>query len=608
MASIASSPQLDSLTPQPSKNRSLSPQTKSKTSDDINSSNQSGSPSIKNFSIQNTGSSIYSDENMKDEGSIYFSPVQHKGKTITSKQPTSWGEFSKQEHSTYLDKSASPKLSNSTPPVKNSTLSPRSPFKSPVSTYQSIPNSQASPRKSEKTPVTQTTNGVFDSKPDMSKMKSDMRNASGVISDQKVTFTNEENVPGGPEITVWKDFAESTIQQWGKKYDVGIETLDEMKTNVSPKVSSSNVTPDSQTAANSSTGNSNNNVSEWDKEDERPQYMQMKLNQIPMRHKFSGPKAVNPNDTDDTDDDDDDDNKKKKTHSKQVDNCVNKWQQIHNQSSSRSPQSSHQKPQSSQSRYGKPQKSDNNPPAGSKSPFLFHEPYHNDNSIQDMEVEDLSIYQDSLYLYTCDTIKMCKISAPDDLNKVIFPSLNESFTVAITFHYVTPNTNNRPRLKGIQIYMPDGDSYVVVVEQACFNNQITANSKIATLLTHPKINRIAWRPETAVNDIKAKTGISLGKTVDVCRKSNSIGEAHGQDFTSNLEFYLKDWPALEQFNAEKEKYEKGAGKKFSNIWDREKIPVTVLEYSALMGAALYTLYQHPDLKSVSDKPYFFEDH
>jgi hypothetical protein len=41
---------------------------------------------------------------------------------------------------------------------------------------------------------------------------------------------------------------------------------------------------------------------------------------------------------------------------------------------------------------------------------------------------------------------------------------------------------------------------------------------------------------------------------------------------------------------------------------KEPLPIAILEYCSLAGAALYNLYQHPDLKAVSDQPYFYEDH
>jgi hypothetical protein len=91
-------------------------------------------------------------------------------------------------------------------------LSPRSSFNSPSPTYQNIPSS---PKRPEKTPDPPTTTAdTFASKPDTSKAHNVVKNSSGVVvSDQKVTFTGEENVPGGPEITTWRSFASSTIQE-----------------------------------------------------------------------------------------------------------------------------------------------------------------------------------------------------------------------------------------------------------------------------------------------------------------------------------------------------------------------------------------------------------
>jgi hypothetical protein len=568
----------------------VSPQTTNRSINQHPSHNQSDSPSIKHNNNNNIHTSpTQASEAMnqrlnttKSEDGICFSPEPHKmtppptTATATLGQHNSWGEFSKQEHSTYLDKSASPRTTHSTPPVKNAALSSRSSFKSPGPTYQNIPTS---PKRPEKTPDPPTTIAdAFASKPDISKAHNIVKNSSGVVvSDQKVTFTGEENVPGGPEITTWRSFADSTIQEWGKKKDVGIEAFDDMKTTASPKAANvNNEKPDKQ-------------VSEWDKLDDRPQYMQMKLRQIPMRSTFTGPKAMNPNDSDEDDEDEDDDDYQDQNRaSDRLDvKFESKWQQIHSQNSSLSRQSS---PSS------RPSSTGHVSPASPK----LQEP-----SNEVIDVEDLSIYQDSLYLFSGEALKMCKITTPDELNKIILPPLNKTSTVVITFHCIYPSTNGRPRLKGLQIYIPNGESYVVVVDQACFDRKVTPHSKIATLLTHPSIQRLAWLTDPVINEIKTKMGISLGRTVDVSKKANDIGQAHGSDFQSNIKYYLKDWGALEQFNGVKENYEKGVGKKFSTVWDKEPLPTAILEYCSLAGAALYNLYQHPDLKAVSDQPYLY---
>jgi hypothetical protein len=127
-------------------------------------------------------------------------------------------------------------------------------------------------------------------------------------------------------------------------------------------------------------------------------------------------------------------------------------------------------------------------------------------------------------------------------------------------------------LKGLQIHFHIGDSYVIVVDQACFDRKVIPHSNIATLLTHPSIHRLAWLTDPVINEIKVKMGITLGKTVDVSKIANDIGQAHGTDFQSNTQYYLKDWAALEQFNEGKENYEKGMGKKFSTVWARNRFP------------------------------------
>ncbi|KAI8885827.1 hypothetical protein K501DRAFT_284105 [Backusella circina FSU 941] len=222
--------------------------------------------------------------------------------------------------------------------------------------------------------------------------------------------------------------------------------------------------------------------------------------------------------------------------------------------------------------------------------------------------DELEIYVNEFYTNTGDYIKLFKLTQPSHLDQIILPSLDTQFTVAITYHLIPSSNESGLQLKVIQFYMPNNDSFNVIIGQACHENstEMTLDSKFNTLLTHPNINRVAWFPEYFEKPLKEKTGVGIGRVVDLGLKTHVLGdESCGSKFISVVNHYLKDWPSLEQFTVAKEEYDNMSRKKFVNTWDKEKIPDSTLEYSSLQGAALFKLYHHHTFSAVSDDSYIY---
>jgi hypothetical protein len=219
---------------------------------------------------------------------------------------------------------------------------------------------------------------------------------------------------------------------------------------------------------------------------------------------------------------------------------------------------------------------------------------------------ELEIYVNELYTNTGDYIKIFKLNEPSHLDQIILPSLDVQFTVAITFQLFASSNDSDPQLKALQFYLPDNSSFNVIVGKACHENstETTLNSKLNTLLAHPEINRVAWFPEYFDARLKERTGVEIGRVVDLGVKVHSLDDMNcGANFFSVINHYLKDWPSLDQFITAKENYDNSMKSKFSCVWDRDRVADSTLEYSSLQGAALFKLYHHNTFYSVPDDQY-----
>ncbi|KAI9276012.1 hypothetical protein BY458DRAFT_506772 [Sporodiniella umbellata] len=149
--------------------------------------------------------------------------------------------------------------------------------------------SRFSPKQPPKTP--------FQAKPDRERYSADLKNR---VNGQTGKFNFVENKPEELAEAKWSQFATESEGRWKRGKD---SSLSNIKSSYTPQP----VTPIKKEPPNTSVNSyslDNSLVDNWSLVDEQPRSMEMQMNQIPIRSRFTGPKLNNPYD-DGFDDDDD---------------------------------------------------------------------------------------------------------------------------------------------------------------------------------------------------------------------------------------------------------------------------------------------------------------
>ncbi|KAG1456146.1 hypothetical protein G6F56_006899 [Rhizopus delemar] len=425
--------------------------------------------------------------------------------------------------------------------TKNSTPTPRNDDK-PLPVSQSIsPSRSFSPRNTFASPKSRNirspnvSNSHFQAKPERDRYSADLKNRSS--GDQSGKFSWGSHKPQEMAEESWSRFAIESGNLWQKGKDADLKDISSK-----PVVSASApVTPQVNKAKktfNTLVNNFNINQSEsndnWDTIDEQPRTMEMQMNQVPIRHNFSGPKVVNPYDDefDDDDDDDDDDEEDDEVTKKNDKSSI---------------------PEDS--------------PTLADDIYLTEAPYY------------LSVH---------------KITAFEHLNLINIPT--QPYVAAITYHVV--GERREMAIKALQIYIATedkGDSYTVVLDQACLlkdRNRI-AGTKFGYLLTHPDVKRVTWFISFVQEKVKEKLNFYIGPSTDVSfMVAADLGKE--QSFHNAAGHYLRQWSDWEKYYEQKTNQDKAANKSFGYApWDEKKLRDAVLEHSAFCGLVLYKLYKYP---------------
>ncbi|RCI02868.1 hypothetical protein CU098_004470 [Rhizopus stolonifer] len=112
-----------------------------------------------------------------------------------------------------------------------------------------------------------------------------------------------------------------------------------------------------------------------------------------------------------------------------------------------------------------------------------------------------------------------------------------------------------------------GESYTVLLEKACFQHGASRDTNFGKLLTDPFIYRLAWYPEFIEKQMYQKLGYVMGPCLDLVYKANSDEDRNLYNFAEAVEHYLKDWKDLELFFEAKKDYDNALySKKFSVLY------------------------------------------
>lgn len=399
-------------------------------------------------------------------------------------------------------------------------------------------------------------------KPDKAKYTSEFKSRIAV-GNQGGSFTNYQPVGNEMSSASWRSFASSTVEDWEK---LGKDThLDAFEKPVnSPAI---NKTPEQNEAikfnttatsnytwggdiGDSSRGKMHNEVNgdAWTQEQDRPDTMQMPMNQIPIRKVFSGPRILNPDDEGDSNSDGDEDY--------DYDNDYTDF------------------PVLNMNKMGGIQES------STPTKSLVHQ---------------LSTYVDGEFLYEEDgnrELSMLLLKSPDDLDKINIPPPGTDYTVTLGYHFA--KANNKQLLKAIQLYLSTGESYTAIIEKCCYVNNFDniRKTKFGQLLIDPNIKRICWFPDIIQAEMIEKVGFPVGPCVDLSfRANNDNPEDEFMTFSQAITFYLEDWPDKALYEDAKQDYGGLNAKKFSSsCWDRDTLPNAVLRYSALQGLTAHAVY------------------
>lgn len=428
-------------------------------------------------------------------------------------------------------------------------------------------------------------------KPDKAKYTAEFKNRI-TVGNQGGSFTNYQPVGNEMSSASWRTFASSTIDDWER---LGKDTpLDAIDRPIHPSTSSSssNNNNNNKPAADqqqqterikfntsahsnynwggqigdSSSGkmhDDNNGKDGWMHEENRPDTMEMPMNQIPVRKVFSGPRIMNPDDDGESDSDEDYD----------YDDDYNDFPvlQMNKMSSIQETKA--------------PQKS------------LVHQ---------------LPTYVDGEFLYEEDgnrELSMLLLNSPDHLDMINIPPPGLNYTVTMGYHFA--KASNKQILKAIQLYLSTGESYTVIIEKCCYVNNFDniIKTKLGQLLTDPNIKRICWFPDIIQPEMIEKVGFPIGPCVDLSyRANNDNPEDEFMTFSQAISLYLKDWPDRSLYEDAKKDFDSLNAKKFSSsCWDRDTLPNVALRYSALQGLTAHAVYLET-LKAfdVGDENFMYE--
>ncbi|KAG2196062.1 hypothetical protein INT47_008156 [Mucor saturninus] len=435
---------------------------------------------------------------------------------------------------------------------KPSNLSPRVPEKLLVSPSASRSSTRKSPAMSDRSPQNQ----YASCKPDKNKYTNDLKNRINVGSQTGSFTTWSPSNKNEMSSASWKSFASTSIKDWGEGKDTSlgaIETVSTKETSPIPEPIPFNTTVQSNYPRGGNIGDSSTGkmkeMDNWAQEDERPDTMQMPMNQIPIRTTFSGPKVINPNDDNDDEDDEDDDDYIGHDNFDAGFPILKMNMAIQDKSQTKKIDS------------GKP----------------------------------LPTFVDGIFLYSEDgdaELSMYIMTKPEELDMIRMPPKDQDFTATICYHFIS--SNNQRIIKAIQIYLSTGDSYTAMVEKTFMMKKpgTFKHTKFAQLLTDPSIKRVCWCPSFIEEEMYRLLGFTIGPCIDLMNRANFNREhPHYFSFIGAVDYFLQDWPDKKQFDDAKADYDAIIAKKFSSTcWDREKLPDAVLTYCALQGLAAYTLY------------------
>lgn len=390
-------------------------------------------------------------------------------------------------------------------------------------------------------------------KPDKKKYTSDLKSRIQV-GNQGGSFIWAQETKDQMSSKSWNSFVTSAKGDWDNGKDLTMDdimntTISEEQQREAPSseaVMFNTKVQDNYTRGgkigDSKTGKMNNDSqNNWESKEERPDTMQMPMNQIPIRTEFSGPRMENPHADDHESDDDDDSNQ-------------------------------------------------HFPIIKANIPLTRQ----TEEKTKSQIIESMRTFVDGKYLYSEDVepeLLMLKLTTPQELDMVYMPPEGTDFTVAIGYHFVRGTRGCV--LKAIQTYLSTGESYTALVERTFMMRPAGSlkNTKFGRLLTDPSIKRVCWSPSYIEEEMQEKLGFTFGPCVDLAFRANH-GREETLSFVQSVGYYLRDWPDRKQFTEAKQDFEALNAKKFSSTcWDREKLPELVITYCALQGLAIYCLYQ-----------------
>lgn len=395
-------------------------------------------------------------------------------------------------------------------------------------------------------------------KPDKNKYTNDLKSRINAGS-QSGSFTWAPSTKNEMSSASWKSFVNSSISDWKAGKDTTLDAIQSTieDTSPTPEPIKFNTTVQSNYRRGGDIGDTSTGkmkeMDNWSHQEDRPDTMQMPMNQIPIRTKFSGPKVTNPNDEmADDHDDDNNENDGYNTHS-----------------------------------YN-----------DSDFPILKMNMDIQDKSQQRkiQGIESLPTFVDGIFLYSEEgdaELSMYRLTKPEHLDMINMPPPGTDYTATVCYHFIS--ANNKRILKAIQIYLSTGDSYTAIIEKTFRMKRPGAlkNTKFGQLLMDPSIKRVCWCPNYIEEDIYKVLGFTIGTCVDLMLRANyGRSENNLISFVDAIDCFLANWPDKQQYIDAKADFEALYAKKFSSTcWDREKLPDAVLTYCALQGLAAYTLYQ-----------------
>lgn len=421
-----------------------------------------------------------------------------------------------------------------------------------------------SPRNNHTRPAIPNQNlSHFQSKPSRDRYRADLRNRV-TVGDQSGEFTwgpvNKDELAEES----WSHFAKESETLWDKGIDADLKDIEKISPVASPAnmatATKMTVTTETDTTSAASTppyqANKKFNTTaktwddpqnipsdDWETVDERPRTMEMPMNQIPIRSRFSGPTVNNIFDDDDADEDDEDD----------------------------------------EDTQGPAKRTEEESTTWADDAYLEDTP----NSLS-MHVINAPNQLDMVHIpsepfLAAITYHVTSLDKNDAKPTVLVKALQIFIATETT-----------------------GESYTIVLDQACLlkNRDKLAATKVGYLLTDPKVKRLVWFMNYIRDSLNDRLGFSLGPSIDV---SYIAIADQGQQLTFHqaVDIYLKHWPDYERYCETKRVKEKASHKSFGYApWDEKKLRSHELEYSAFGGLALYKLYKSPKSIDLADESDF----